>query len=72
MSEGNGAGRAKKVATMAAIYTAGIMAMGLWITLKYGADERGGARFVYVFHALFYSLCLGALLALMFHAAEEH
>ncbi len=69
---GNVGGGAKRVVTMAAIYTVGIMALGLGITLTFGADKRTGALFTYVYHSLFYSACLGTLLAAMFHAAEEH
>jgi hypothetical protein len=74
MTEGteNGSGAAKRVVLAAAGYTALVMAVGLGLTLKFGADERPGAIIVYVFHSLFYSLCLGTLLALMFHASEEH
>ncbi len=73
MSEGgNGGGSTKKVVTMIVVYTALIMALGLWITFTFGSDKRPAAGFVYVFHALFYSVCLATLLSLMFHAAEEH
>jgi hypothetical protein len=73
MSEGaNGGGKVKKVVGYIVLYTVAIMALGLWITFTFGADKRPAAGFVYVFHALFYSACLGSLLGLMFHAAEEH
>jgi len=74
-NEGGGGGvggRGRKVVMMALFYTAIVMALGLGITLTFGADKRTGALFTYVYHSLFYSACLGALLAMMFHAAEEH
>lgn len=68
----NGRGVAKRVLGYGALYTALSMAIGLGITFTFGADARPVARFVYVFHALFYSMWIGLLLAAMFHASEEH
>ncbi len=75
MSEGTSTSNGsavKRVIGYTLAYTVGIMALGLWITFTFGSDKRPVAEFVYVFHAAFYSLCLGALLGVMFHAADEH
>jgi hypothetical protein len=69
---GNGNGGPKKVLAYATAYTLLSLALGLGITFTFGADKRPVAMFVYVFHALFYSACIGGLLASMFHASEEH
>lgn len=73
MTERSGdGGVARRTLIMGIVYTALIMAFALTIIFTYGSDARGVARIVYVGHAIFYSACLGGLLAAMFHAAEEH
>ncbi len=75
MSEGTSTSNGsavKRVVGYGLVYAAITMALGLWITFTFGSDKRGVAGFVYVFHAAFYSACLGALLGVMFHAADDH
>lgn len=74
MSESTGGtNHLKRTAGFAALYTIGIFTIGFAITYQFfQPEQKSFINFVvYGYHGLFYSACLGTLLALMFHEADE-
>lgn len=68
---GDEGGTFQGVSKYAVIYTLLLFAVGFSVVMGFNQQKETVAYITYAFHAFFYSLCLGGLFAVMFHAIEK-